>query len=134
LEARLQALVVDLAEAGVLQSAHDVSEGGLAVALAECACSVDDEARMLGARIELEAASAGVLFGEAPSRIVISAKADAVPEIERRAAASAVPVRRLGETGGSRLTIYAAGAPVIDVDLGDARRARETCLEPIVGT
>jgi phosphoribosylformylglycinamidine synthase len=134
LEARLQALVVDLAEAGVLQSAHDVSEGGLAVALAECACSVDDEARMLGARIELEAASAGILFGEAPSRIVISAKADAVPEIERRAAASAVPVRRLGETGGSRLTICVAGTPIIDVDLGDARRARETCLEPIVGS
>ena len=134
LEARLQSLVVDLAEAGCLQSAHDISDGGLAVALAECACSVDDDARMVGARIELDAASAAILFGEAPSRIVISAKAEALPEIERRAAACAVPLHRLGETGGARLTILAAKAPVIDVDLGDARRARESCLEPIVGS
>jgi phosphoribosylformylglycinamidine synthase len=133
LEARLQALVVDLAEAGLLQSAHDTSEGGLAVALAECACAVDDETSMVGVNVELDAVNAALLFGEAPSRVIISVRADAVREVEHRSAEREVPCRRLGETGGDQLVIAAAGQVVVNIPLDDARRARETCLEPIVG-
>jgi phosphoribosylformylglycinamidine synthase subunit PurL len=131
LELKVQTLLVELAEAGLLSSAHDVSEGGLAVTLAECACAVDDERAMIGAEIELPAASASAFFGEAPTRVVISTS-DAERVIERARAAE-VPVLRLGQTGGDRLRVRAAGANAIDVALDDARRARESCLEPIVG-
>jgi phosphoribosylformylglycinamidine synthase len=94
---------------------------------------VDDEREMVGAEIELAAASVSTLFGESPSRIVISVRPERASEVETRAAAQGVPVATLGRTGTDRLTI-SAGGPVIDVALREAREARERCLEPIVGT
>ena len=133
-EARLQRLLVELAESGLLQSAHDVSEGGLAVALAECATTVDDEQQMVGARIRLDTASAATLFGEGPTRVVISTAPDKTAGVESRAEAAGVPVRRLGKTGGERLVVAASGEIAIDVATSEARDARERCLESIVGT
>jgi phosphoribosylformylglycinamidine synthase len=134
LERRLQELVVDLAENQLIASAHDVSDGGLAVALAECATLPDDDRRMLGAAVELPAGGAAALFGEAPSRIVVSARPEHVAAIEARAQALGVAVLRLGRSGGDRLQIRAQGRTLIDVPLAAAREARERCLEPIVGS
>ncbi|HEY6560063.1 MAG TPA: phosphoribosylformylglycinamidine synthase subunit PurL [Polyangiaceae bacterium] len=132
-EAALQRLLVELAESTLLKSAHDVSEGGLAVALAECATTVDDEKQMVGARIRLDSASAATLFGEGPSRVVISTEPDQTSEVESRAQAAGVPIKRLGKTGGERLVVAASGEIAIDVATSEAREARERCLEPIVG-
>ena len=69
-EAALQKAVLELAQAGVLDSAHDCSEGGVAVALSEC-CFQNG----VGAKIELSSSdltAVCVLFGEDASRIVIS--------------------------------------------------------------
>jgi phosphoribosylformylglycinamidine synthase len=137
LEARVQALVLDLLRARprLAISAHDVSEGGLAIALAECCAATDDAEAMIGAEVKLPDGEpiAAALFGEAPSRVVITARPESVAEIERRAAEKKVPVRAIGKTGGDRLVIDRGGATVASVDLLALRHARERCLEPIVG-
>ncbi|MDA1258360.1 MAG: phosphoribosylformylglycinamidine synthase subunit PurL [Chloroflexi bacterium] len=100
-------------EAGVVRSAHDASDGGLAVAIAEAAIiggrGVSIDARFVG---RWDAA----LFGEAQSRIVVTVSADRAVEIARIAAASDVPILRLGVTGGDRIVI----ADLVDVSLSDA--------------
>jgi phosphoribosylformylglycinamidine synthase II len=94
---------------GIVHSAHDCSEGGLAVALAECA--VGDRERLVGAEVDLSAWSAlparCVLFGEAQARVVVStpdaARVLAIAERHK------VPARRIGtvraESGVLRLTV-----------------------------
>jgi len=79
---------------GWVQSAHDCSEGGLAVALAEC-CFAG-----VGATVELPV-TAAALFGESQSRIVLTAS----PENAEKILASGLPVTRLGVTGGNQLRI-----------------------------
>jgi phosphoribosylformylglycinamidine synthase len=140
LEATLQALVLDLVRArpGLVRSAHDVSDGGLAVALAECGAGADDAEAMIGADVALPPSASGdtlaeALFGEAPSRVVVTARPEDVPEIERRARGRDVPARVLGTTGGQRLVLRRDGALVADVALGALREARESCLSGIVG-
>jgi phosphoribosylformylglycinamidine synthase len=142
LEAKLQALVLDLCRARprLIESAHDVAEGGLGVALAECCVSGDDPRRMVGAQIVIPGAddagfdgAAAALFGEAPSRIVVTAAAERREEIERRAAAHGVPLEVLGTTGGAKLQIARGGEDLVDVGLAELREARERALEPVVG-
>jgi phosphoribosylformylglycinamidine synthase len=140
-EASLQALLLELLRARprLLESAHDVSEGGLATALVECCVAGDDNRAMVGATIALEGAAApgepiaSALFGEAPTRVVASARAEHVAEILQRATARGVPVTRIGTTGGAALEIGLAGAHVASPALAALRDAREGCLEPIVG-
>jgi phosphoribosylformylglycinamidine synthase len=103
-EKKLAELLVEgVAEQAVL-SAHDVSDGGLAVALAEC-CLVGE--RRFGAEIELSDAGLrpdALLFGESTGRVVTTTRdADALLARARR---HGVPARRIGRTGGGRLTIH----------------------------
>ena len=104
LEKKVQRLVRELVRAQLVDSAHDCSEGGLAVTLAEC-CVLGGEG--LGAVISLESAlrPEALLFGEEPSRIVISFAPERRAEIEQRAAALGVPLAMIGATGGDRLSI-----------------------------
>ncbi|MCB9522099.1 MAG: phosphoribosylformylglycinamidine synthase subunit PurL [Myxococcales bacterium] len=88
--------------AGLVEAAHDASEGGLAVAVAE-GCIQGD----VGARVDL-GATALALFGEAIGRVVV-ATGDA-EALLARAQAAGVPARRLGFTGGDRLTLAGTDA------------------------
>ncbi len=82
---------------GVVAACHDISDGGLLVAIAEMAMEAG-----IGATLNLPA-EAGLLFGEDQARYII---ATATPEaVEARAHAASVPVRRLGKTGGDALTL-----------------------------
>ena len=136
-EAKLQALMLDLLRdrPRLVESAHDVSDGGLAIALAECCVSHDDPDAMIGAAVSISETelNAAALFGEAPGRIVITVALAGVTEVFRRAIHAGVPVRALGATGGDRLVVTRGEHAVIDVDLASLRAARELCLEPIVG-
>ena len=138
LEAKLQALLLEMLQARprLVESAHDVSDGGLAIALAECCAATDDAEAMVGAEITLPDGEplAAALFGEAPSRIVVAAHPAGVAEIERWAKERGSRVRALGTTGGGRLVLRRGGAMVVDVTLAAVREARERCLEGIVGT
>lgn len=95
-------LLVDSAEKGLIRSAHDVSDGGLAVCLAEC-CLLDSE-NPIGATVEFAAVNSKTahLFGEAPGRVVVSVRASQRDELVFLAHKHAVPIRRLGTTGGER--------------------------------
>ncbi len=112
LERRVQALCRQLIADGALHSAHDCSDGGLAVALAEC-CILGDGRIGGGGSIGFVASdhlSASIprrwdaaLFGEAPSRIVVTVASDRLPHLLSAATAKDVPTLTLGITGGSRL-------------------------------
>jgi phosphoribosylformylglycinamidine synthase len=103
-EKRLVGLLVELAARGLIASAHDCSEGGLGVALAEC--SIASGVGVVGeSGID---ASAGVpphvwLFAESASRIIVSSSS--TRSVLEAAKAAGVPVAVIGRTGGDRLQI-----------------------------
>ena len=94
--------LLDSIQAGLVRSAHDCSEGGLAVALAECA--IGDTAAMLGADIDLSVWAAlplrALLFGEAQGRVVLSTQNAAT--VIARAAARGVSAHRIGVVRATR--------------------------------
>jgi phosphoribosylformylglycinamidine synthase len=139
-ESKLQRLLLELARAHVLSSAHDVADGGLATTLAECCAGGETPTygTGIGARIvlapadsQLEAVAA--LFGEAPSRVVVSAGPDAVSRVLDMAKAAGVSALRIGETGGDDLAVEAAPLGRFSVRVSDIRKSRESCLSAIVG-
>jgi phosphoribosylformylglycinamidine synthase len=134
-EVALQKLVLGLARAHLLESAHDVADGGLATTLAECCAAGPED---VGARIELPATAAPVdalarLFGEAPSRVVVSVKAVAVERVLAAAKSAEVPARRIGVTGGEELMVGASPLGELRVKVAEVREKREGCLRGIVG-
>jgi phosphoribosylformylglycinamidine synthase II len=92
-------------EEQLLSSAHDVSDGGLAVALAECC--VGGPERPLGVRIETHEMIRGdaLLFSESQSRIVVSLKEENVGQLNEVAARFGVPAQVIGTVGGTRFVI-----------------------------
>jgi phosphoribosylformylglycinamidine synthase subunit PurL len=100
--------------ARLLRSAHDCSEGGIAITLAEGCVSGPAP---VGAEIELRSAAPlpALLFGEGPSRIVVTVRAGAERHFEQLMREFAVPWRWIGRTGGDRLVIRVGGACVIDL-------------------
>ena len=126
-ERGLQRLIVELAGAGLLRSAHDCSEGGIAVTLAESCFDTGG----IGAMVQLNTApdAASALFSESASRIVVSVEASKEEEVLVRAAAAGIPGRRIGTTGGSRLVITAAGQNSVDVTVAEAEHIWATAIE-----
>ena len=134
LERGVQFVVARAAATDVVQSAHDCSDGGVAVALAECCF----DAAGLGASVQLPSVAlegwdghevAATLFGESASRIVVSARPSSVDELLALASASNVPAQVVGRTGGSRLTITVDDEPAIDVAVYDAEQAWAGAIE-----
>jgi phosphoribosylformylglycinamidine synthase II len=135
LEAKLQALLLELARAHVLSSVHDVSDGGLATALAEC-CTTGPED--VGARVSLPAAPSALdalagLFGEAPSRVVLSTSESASGIVTSLAKKAGIALVRIGETRGTSLSIGAAPLGPLEVPVAELRARRDACLEGLVG-
>ncbi len=126
-EARLQRLLVYAARRGLVASAHDLSDGGLLVALAEC-CILSG----LGATLRLpagHAVDAAGLFGEAPSRALVSVNPYTDALFEQAAREHGVTARRLGVVSGARLTVEA----VVDLDVPTLQRVHRDALVSIVG-
>ena len=133
-ERALQSLVVRLASEGLLRSATDCSDGGLAVALAESCFGTDG----IGAEASIpDVAVAGqqsindaaALFGESASRVLVSVVADDVATVLERAAAAGVPGRVIGQTGGNLLRIAAGGRMVVDMPVHEAERVWSAAIE-----
>jgi phosphoribosylformylglycinamidine synthase II len=111
-EARLQKLCVQLARKGIVRSAHDLSDGGLAVAAAEsCISGRRHGAGPLGASLSLKAKGRpdALLFGESASRVLFSVAPGQAKKLEAAAKAAGVPLQALGAVGGSRLTLDCNG-------------------------
>jgi phosphoribosylformylglycinamidine synthase II len=111
LERRLQEFVRSAIADGLVSAAHDCSEGGLAVALAEMAI-------VSGIGVSVAAAPSGrngrtdeAWFGEASSRVLVACESGAVDELTRRAKQSGVPIVALGDAGGDDLA-FANATPV----------------------
>jgi phosphoribosylformylglycinamidine synthase II len=127
-EKRVQQAIREIVEAGLAESAHDLSDGGLAVAVAEA--SFGPEA--VGARIEVPSTMRAelLLFHEGPSRILLStAKPENVLEVARKNRVEAAPI---GVTMKERLRIDCGSETVLDCDLADLREPWETSLEQML--
>jgi len=133
-ERALQELIVSLASEALIRSAHDCSDGGLAVAIAECCFDTHGmgaEISIAGVRVANDARinEAAALYGESASRVVLSAAADAVTGILERAAASGVPAQVIGQTGGNRLRIAIDGHLAIDMAVEEAEQLWSSAIE-----
>jgi len=146
-ELAVQAACLRAAESGLLKSAHDCSDGGLAVALAEsCFSSLNREA--IGAEISVKSggrslgsndnssssspepqASSLLLFSESPSRIIISFAESAREQIEQIAANANCPMTILGKVGSDRLKITCDGGEAVDLLVADLERAWGSSLQ-----
>ncbi|CAN5708935.1 phosphoribosylformylglycinamidine synthase subunit PurL [soil metagenome] len=143
-EAALHDVLRQAARSRLLKSAHDISGGGLAVTLAEAAIWSG-----LGAELQVPVALAPAvtLFGESPSRAIVTLDRAAWQDLARLAAGVRVPCRRLGSVGGQRLLIRLVGvgatgaaeergagvADALDVPLADLRRAWTQALPRALG-
>ncbi|HVC19617.1 MAG TPA: phosphoribosylformylglycinamidine synthase subunit PurL [Vicinamibacterales bacterium] len=133
-ERALQALLVELVGAGLLQSAHDCSDGGLAVTVAE-ACfdtggiGMEVAIPACGAPVPAGLAVAAALFGESASRVVTSVRPAQVSAVLARAGAAGVPARVIGRTGGDRLRIAVGPGTVVDLPVAEAERMWSTAIE-----
>ena len=125
-EARLHGLLQEAVGRGLLHTAHDVSDGGLAVALAE---SCFTGSSPVGASVELADTIRpdALLFGESTGRVIAaSADPDSLLVLAQE---RAVPARRIGETGGGRLRVAPPGGePWIDADVAHLREVWERAL------
>lgn len=105
-EAALQALLREAIAARLLRSAHDVSDGGIAVAVAECCIAGNVGVSIAPARKALTRADLA-LFGEAPTLVVVSVAPAAVDDFERMCSRANVPATPIGIVGGSDLVVVA---------------------------
>lgn len=126
-ELAVQQFCRDAIQAGFVSSAHDISDGGLIIALVEGCLAVQSKTR-LGATIDLDLKGAGfaenislaaALFGESASRIVLSVKEQHVDQIKELAAQGKVSIQQIGHTGGERFTLQIDGQKVIDQSVED---------------
>jgi phosphoribosylformylglycinamidine synthase len=131
-ERAVQAACLAAIEGGCVRSAHDCAEGGLAVALAECCISGPAP---LGAEVELpgEGRVDELLFGEAPSRIVLSVVESERARFEQIVREWAVPVTVLGRVGGTRLVIRVGGRERVALGLDRLTEAFTRTFEQLVG-
>jgi phosphoribosylformylglycinamidine synthase len=131
-EAALQKAVVEMIGAGLVESAHDCSEGGIAVTLAESGF-----ARGIGVRVNL--ASQGlplefVLFGEDASRIVISCDHGNLSRIKQVALKYGLSADEIGETASEKIEITLDGGVVVSAAVSELREAYEGALEAALRT
>ena len=125
-EKRVQAAMREIARQGLADTAHDLSDGGLAVAVAEA--SFGGGSCGIGAKIEIESDERPefLLFHEAPSRILVaSSHADQVKKI---AADHQVECPRIGATMKERLQIRNGAMTLIDLNIEDLREPWEKSL------
>ena len=131
-EAALQKAVIEIIRDGLVDSAHDCSDGGLAVTLAEKAFS-----KGIGLKVDL--ASDGlpaefVLFGEDASRVVISCDAGVVGRIKQVAEKYGVSVDLIGETIPEKLEIALDGRVAVSASISELREVYEGALENALRT
>jgi phosphoribosylformylglycinamidine synthase len=131
-EAALQRVLVEGAALGVIRSAHDCVEGGVAVTLAECCFDTP-----LGVAADLTGVSdapttyrdTATLFSESASRVVVSVGPTQLPALLSMAAAAGLPATSVGRVGGNRIQIAIDGRAVINELVADAERIWATSIE-----
>jgi phosphoribosylformylglycinamidine synthase II len=131
-EAALQKAVIELIQQSLVESVHDCSEGGFAVALAEKAFP-----KSVGARVNVESGGLPaefVLFGEDASRILLSCDPGNISRIKRVADKHGVTADVIGETIPGRLEILLDGKVVVSASVAELSEAYEEALESALRT
>jgi phosphoribosylformylglycinamidine synthase len=128
-EKAVQTACLRAAEAGLLHSAHDCADGGLAVAVSESCFSYLNRPA-LGADLDVtgEYSLAARLFGESPSRIIISFDEAALGDIEETVARAGCAMTILGRVSSDRLRMQSDGADVIDLPVAEMEIAWRAAL------
>ena len=129
-EAAVQRAVIQMIDAGLLDSAHDCSQGGLAVALAESGFQ-----KGIGCKIELasnELPAEYVLFGEDASRIVVSCDSNHLARIKQIAAQQGIFVDLLGQTQAEFAEIRLDGRVIVSSAISALKRSHEEALPDIL--
>lgn len=119
LECAVQQVCLEAAEAGLLASAHDCADGGLAIALAEC-CFSSLNRSAVGAEVDIaesSLSSTSALFSESPSRIILSFPTSSLALVEDLAARANCPIAILGRVGGSQLRIKLGDEELISTEV-----------------
>ncbi len=132
-EKALQDMLLKAITSGLIRSAHDVSEGGLAVCAAECCFTapqeVESEAVVIGANLDFSPVAArtprhdALLFGEQQSRVIVSLSPENLTALEEMAKAAGVKCDLLGTVGGGELTITVKGETLIKGEVLELRKA-----------
>ena len=133
LEKRVQAACLKLADECLINSAHDPSDGGLAVAVAET-CFSSLNRKSIGAEIELKGenlSTEALLFSESPSRIVISFAAENLEKIKE--VLTDCPFEIIGKVTGGDFKIKVKNAEVISASVSELENVWKTSLEKQLG-
>lgn len=129
LEVRVQNTCLKLADSFLINSAHDASDGGLAVAVAEqCFSSLNNQAN--GAKIELsnaELAAESLLFGETPSRIIVTFPAENLEKVKE--VVGDCPFEIIGKVSAENLSFKINGEEKISAPVSELETAWKTALE-----
>ncbi len=127
-EVAVQQACLRLIRDGLVESAHDISDGGLAVSLAESAIGSSG----LGAKISLrrnnELRIDALLFGEAQSRIIISANAKNIQKIQELMDPSSVQVSVLGKVTEGQFSIHIDDQSAVDLSVSEMRYEYEYAI------
>jgi phosphoribosylformylglycinamidine synthase len=132
LEKAVQVVCREGIKRGIIKSAHDCSEGGLAVCLAECCIAGE-----IGGKVNLTAEMiqspitgrySPILFGETASRIVVTVEASKLPELSAIAEEQNCPMFVLGEVGGEELVIAFGGKELIREEVRNLKAVWSTAL------
>jgi phosphoribosylformylglycinamidine synthase subunit PurL len=133
-EAALQALIIKLIRDGCIESAHDCSEGGLAITLAEC--TFDSGGLGVSADVTAVAhpdapgyATNATLFGESASRIVVSVPSRHLDAVMSAAKDAEITAREIGRVGAGTIRLSVNGEVVVDRAVADAELAWATAIE-----
>ncbi len=128
-EKSLHWFLVEAARRRLMRSAHDLSEGGFTVALAESALIGG-----VGAWVQINPEDPirldALLFGESPTRVILSAEPDRVSALQQLAASYQLRCQKLGYTGGDRLVITQGDHLLIDLPLTHCRHAYDAFPTP----
>ncbi|HYL95479.1 MAG TPA: phosphoribosylformylglycinamidine synthase subunit PurL [Terriglobales bacterium] len=131
-EAALQKCLIEAIQACLVDSAHDVSEGGVAVTVAECGFR-----NGVGARLQLAANGLPAecrIFGEDASQVLISCDPLQVPRIQQLAKKFGVAADLIGDTIADNLEILLDGRPVVSAQIAELREAWAVALERALHT
>jgi len=130
LEQAVQNTTLEAIRKGLIHSAHDCSEGGLAVALAECCIS--NRQKSVGAVIDnlsFDVRDDVFLFDESQSRIILSCSRESVDKIKDIAKKNKAPIQIIGKTGGKNLVIFNGQNELIKLPLEELSREWFQALE-----
>ncbi|MGH8637713.1 MAG: phosphoribosylformylglycinamidine synthase subunit PurL, partial [Burkholderiales bacterium] len=131
-ERALLSVMTAAARQRLVQSAHDCSDGGLAIALAECAFDsggIGCEANIAAEGDANEWGVLGALFSERGGRILVSVRPEQRDALLALARASGVPATVIGRTGGNRIRVAISGTTIVDCPVAEAEQVWATAFE-----